>query len=294
MEPAGERETRRFDAFETRLVALSDHDLGALHTLTVSVNWPHRPQDIRLLQEVGSGFLVRDEIDRPLASGFHFRMGDFATIGMMITLPRLQALGAGSWMLEQVLEDAGAAGYLLNSTRRGYALYEKAGFRVVRNIHQHQGIAGAARLPADAAGGSFRDLGAGDRAAVLALDRAAFGADRAVILERLLDHATGRVAVDRGQVTGFALMRTFGQGRVIGPIICADEATAIGLIAPLIRQAEGTHLRVDVPAQYAALGGFLHAAGLGIFDRVIEMTKGKAPQRGRDVHVMGLAAHAFG
>jgi GNAT superfamily N-acetyltransferase len=295
MEACQDEGTRRFDAFDTRMVALTDQDIGGLHNLTVAVNWPHRPEDIRLLLEVGQGFLICDPIDRALASGFYFPMGpDFATIGMMLTVPRLQTLGAGSWMLERVLEKSGAKGFLLNSTRQGYSLYERAGFRPIQEIHQIQGHAKAPGLPSAPAGVEFLDLTAEDHAAVKELDARAFGADRSVILDRLFPLSSSRAAVRDGQIIGYAMMRNFGRGKVIGPIVCDSEDAAIALITPFVQQAKGQYLRVDVPIENNRLAAFVSSAGLKVYDTVIEMQRGQSLPRNASAKVMGLAAHAWG
>jgi GNAT superfamily N-acetyltransferase len=245
--------------------------------------------------EVGQGFLICDPINRALASGFYFPMGpDFATIGMMLTVPRLQALGAGSWMLERVLEQSGAKGFLLNSTRQGYSLYEKAGFRPTQEIHQLQGYAEAPGLSFAPAGVEFLDLTAEDHAAVKVLDACAFGADRSVILDQLFPLSSSRVAFRDGQICGYAMMRNFGRGKVIGPIICDSEDTAIALITPFVQQAKGQYLRVDIPTGYNSLAAFVSSAGLNVYDTLIEMRRGQPLPRNASAKVMGLAAHAWG
>lgn len=296
MQATDHAETRRFDAFDSRMVVLSDRDVQGLHELTVAVNWPHRPEDIRLLLDVGAGFMICDSIDRPLASGFHFPMGpDFATIGMMLTVPRLQALGAGSWILERAMRDNGAGRFLLNSTRQGLSLYLHAGFQQQRRIHQMQGIAIAANYNACALEGiHFRVGDASDHEAICHLDRIAFGADRFQMFHVLFPVSQLRVATRADKVTGYAMLRRFGRGQVIGPVVAETQTEAIALIAPFVQQALGNHLRIDVPADLPELVAFARDAGMARYDTITEMTYGTPPVRNGPIYIMALAAHAWG
>ena len=48
----------------------------------------------------------------------YFPMGeDFAMLGMMVTVPRLQARGAGKWLLQRVLADCAGRDLRLSATR---------------------------------------------------------------------------------------------------------------------------------------------------------------------------------
>ena len=295
MNPTDIATTQRVDVFVSAARPLESGDLHHLHQLAVSVAWPHRSRDLRLLMSLGRGYLALDEIERVLASGMYFEMGeDFAMLGMMITAPRLQTFGAGRWLLDRILADCGGRDLRLNATRAAYRLYESAGFVPVATVHQRQGMVGEGPLPEGGPTCPVRTLQASDLAALPALDQVAFGAERRAVLEALFAVSEGTVALRDGVPAGFALIRDFGRGRVIGPVVAEDEAMAMALIAPLVTRHRGQFLRIDTACDSPTFFAFLDAAGLDAFDTVTQMRLGK--QRGGDgsVRTFGLAAHTLG
>lgn len=290
-----DKDTLRIDAYEARIVPVSAQVHTLLHELTVSVHWPHREADLDLLIRLGQGYVALDEIGRSLASAMHFPMGaDFATLGMMITPPRLQAQGAGQWLLKRILRDCDGRDMRLNATRSGYRLYQNAGFQDVGMVYQHMGVVGTVPQLDPIPGLELSMITPADRAAIGTLDAQAFGADRGDVLDAVMDVSTGLLATRAGRPCGFALMRRFGKGHVLGPLVAESEAMAMLIAAPLMRQMQGAFLRVDTPCSGKALTGFLNASGMTQCDTVTEMRIG--PQR-RAVDGMvtyGLAAHSLG
>ena len=62
------------------------------------------------------------------------------------------------------------------------------------------------------------------------MDREASGPDRTPLIKALLE-ADAAVVLDRdGAPAGFAMIRRFGLGQVIGPVVAPDEAGARALI----------------------------------------------------------------
>ncbi len=117
------------DAFDVRMADVADIGLERLQALSISVGWPHRAEDWQFAREVGHGFVALDEIDRVLGSAMWFPHGDdFATIGMVITSPRLQFLGVGDWLMKRVMSASAGRTYRLNATRAALALYRSLGF----------------------------------------------------------------------------------------------------------------------------------------------------------------------
>ncbi|MDP1304484.1 histone acetyltransferase, partial [Klebsiella pneumoniae] len=69
---------------------------------------------------------------------------------------------------------------------------------------------------------------------------------RSKLLLALLEISEG-VALDRdGEMLGFALVRRFGHGRVIGPVVAPDAERAKGLIAHWINTYSDSFIRIDV------------------------------------------------
>lgn len=292
---AGEDGNLKVDSYTAAMLPIDGSKRDLLHELTVSVFWPHRSHDIDLFLSLGQGYIALDEIGRPLSSAMYYPMGaDFAMFGMMVTPPRLQSQGAGRWLLRQIMRDCLGRDLRLSATRSGYRLYESAGFTPVATIRQQQGIARRIYRPDPVRGIELHDLTAADDAAIKALDAHAFGADRGTLLDMLQAQATGVMATRAGRPCGFAMMRVFGKGHVIGPVVAESDAMAMQLVAPLIQQAEGSFLRLDTPVDSELFTAFLSAAGMGMFDTVTEMRIG--PHRRATVGAVtyGLAAHSLG
>jgi len=285
----------RIDSFNAtaREIGLADRDL--LLELTIGVFWPHRAQDIELFMQLGHGYLAIDEIGRAMGSTMCFAAeDDFAMVGMMVTAPRLQTLGAGRWLLERTMQDCDGRDLRLSATRSGYRLYEGAGFVPLGRIWQQQGRLRAIRPPAASPGVTVRDMAAEDRAAIFALDATAYGARRCRTLDGLLGVSAGVVAEQGGQIIGYALRRSFGRGQVIGPVVAEEDRVAMQLTAALMQGQEGQFLRVDTHLGDSAYSAFLAAAGLGIYDTVTEMYFGAQRRPLSGMQMFGMAAQSLG
>jgi len=283
------------NSFELQVVPITAQSRPFLHELTVSVLWPHRDSDLDFLIRQGRGYLALDEIGRPVGSAMYFPIGgNFALLGMMVTQPRLQARGGGRFLLRRILHDCAGLDLRLNATRSGYRLYRDEGFIDVGKVWQHQGMVGYVPPVDPLPGVEIRAITAEDRVAIGDMDAHAFGADRLNVLGALMGVATGMIALRDGQPCGFGLVRRFGKGQVIGPLVAESEQIAIAITAPLLAQARGSFVRIDTPCHGNDLRSFLTAAGLIQFDTVTEMRIG--PHRRADAGMMtfALAAHSLG
>lgn len=285
----------RLETFDAMIRPITAADRPLLHELTVSVFWPHRANDLDLFLSLGQGYIALDEIGRPLGSAMYFPMGaDFAMLGMMVTTPRLQANGAGRRLLRQILRDCAGRELRLSATRSGYRLYESAGFDPVGTIWQQQGVVRPIHLPEPVPGLVLRPMTPADHDRVLALDAHAYGADREAVIRALLDLSTGVVVERGGVICGFALMRAFGKGVVLGPLVAEDDRMAMQLAAPMIRDCEGQFLRCDTPQPGEQFRAFLSAVGMGVFDTVTEMRLGPSRRAQSGAVLYGLASHSLG
>ena len=57
------------------------------------------------------------------------------TRSSVATLPAFRRLGYAEAIMRQVIEEAAAAGTVLQSTRSGLSLYERMGYRMVTNFN---------------------------------------------------------------------------------------------------------------------------------------------------------------
>ncbi len=196
------------DSFLLRTVDIAEVDPRQLHALSVGVRWPHRVPDWRTLIAAGRGIAAVDEIGRAVGSAMWFPYSDgFATIGMVITSPRLQAHGAGRWLMDEVLAAAGPRAFGLNATREAHRLYQSLGFVDGTTLYQRQGRAVPPEDTALPPGGTLRAAEPADLDALVRLDARAFGAPRPALLAHLLAAGNGTVLVRAGRIEAYALSR---------------------------------------------------------------------------------------
>lgn len=266
-------------------------DLPAAHALSVQLKWPHRLEDWAMLQRVSDGFVVMDG-DRLIGSAFTCPQGDYASIGLVIVSNDYQGQGIGRRLMEKALAACDSRTPLLNATLAGAPLYASQGFVEYGRVQQHQGQALVPDLAALAPGESCRALGADDHATLLALAKAASGLDRREVLRDLqVEHAVG---IERdGQLRGFALLRPFGRGRCIGPVVAENIDQAKHLIARLLAQVPDTFVRIDIPVA-CGLSDWLERAGLKNIDTVAQMALGTPPQASQGVQPFALITQAIG
>ena len=267
----------KIDAFSMRVGDIEGVELNRLHALSLSVGWPHRAEDWQFLRESGHGLVALDEIGRVFGSAMWFAHGvDFATVGMVITSPRLQTLGAAQWLMKRVFDEIGERDLRLNATRAARRLYLTLGFQPERTVYQCQGVARVrtTRVPAKAEG-EVRALDARDIPAVIDLDAAGFGAQREELIRRLFAHSAGYGLFRDAALKAFALCRPFGRGHVVGPVVAGTDSDALAIARPHVAEHSGTFLRVDTPMEHGEFAAFLSHSGLPVFDTVLTMSMGK-------------------
>lgn len=254
-----------------------EHIPGAM-SLSQEAGWPHRPEDWALTLSVSQGVVALHDgeiVGTALCSIF----GEVALINMIIVDARMRGQGLGRKLMQAVLELAGTRELRLTATTDGRPLYEKLGFEVTGEILQHQGIAlsDTPELP----------VVEGDAQGIAEMDLAAGGSDRGA----LLTHIAERGTVLRAE-GGFALLRDFGRGQVLGPIVARDAATARALLSAGATRAEGRFLRVDLAdpalAEHATRLGLAHVGG------GTAMVKGAAPAATSEYTTYALASQALG
>ncbi|MBZ9841338.1 GNAT family N-acetyltransferase [Mesorhizobium sp. CA5] len=270
-------ESLKIDAFSVRMADIKGVELDRLHALSLSVGWPHRAEDWQFLRETGQGLVALDEIGRVLGSAMWFGHGaSFATVGMVITSPRLQTLGAAQWLMKRVFDNIPGRDLRLNATRAARRLYLSLDFHPEKTVYQCQGIA---RVPTAGSPteerSDVRTLDASDIPAAVALDAAAFGVRRTALIEKLFAHSTGYGLFKNDKLNAFALCRPFGRGHVVGPVVAESDADAVAIVRPHVADHSGTFLRVDTHMDSGEFAAFLSHAGMPVFDTVLTMSMGK-------------------
>lgn len=271
------------------LAAFGPEHLEAAVNLSRQAGWPHRLEDWRMALALSEGVVaVKDGrvVGTVLATTYK---ADCATINMVIVDDAMRGRGLGRKLMDAALRIAGDRPLRLVATAEGLPLYEKLGFQETGAVLQHQGVVGEIAAPAETEAATT-----GDIEAIAKLDRLAFGADREGLIAYLAK--VGQFAVLRrdGRVSGFAALRAFGRGEVIGPVVAADLDDAKALVAHFIAMRPGRFLRVDTTAD-AGLSDWLAEQGLAHVGGGIAMMKPPI-QRAADpaAAIFALANQALG
>jgi hypothetical protein len=276
--------TEPLAAAPVRFRPLTAGDLPAAHELSVAVKWPHRREDWEFALNLGAGVGAEDQ-GGLLGTALHWKFGaDHASLGR----------GIGRDLMTRTMDALGERTTFLNATPAGQPLYEKFGFKAMGSIHQHQGTGGAHPPAVQLAPGErIRPLGARDPDRLSALLNRSAGYDRTQVLGALLNVAEGVVLDRDGEPVGFALMRRFGRGHVIGPLVAPHIEGAQALISHLVGSNEGKFVRIDVDGN-SGLSDWLDGLGLQQVDAVVTMVRGAAPQPDGDARVFAITNQALG
>jgi GNAT superfamily N-acetyltransferase len=290
-------ETFLLDSFTVAVCDMAAADVKALHALSLSVGWAHRAEDWQFMREIGRGVVALDESGRVHGSAMWFPFGEaFAAIGMVIVTPLLQNHGGGQRLMQHVLEQVKGRALGLHATEQSHHLFRSIGFADEGTVHLHQGPAGPPpELLSDPAA-QVRELGESDLADILRLDRMAAGLDRRPLVDALMARSHGMALSRGGRLEAFALMRPFGRGAVIGPVIAASEDDAMRVIHPLIAAQKDRFVRIDLGAADSRLAQFIEQCGLPVCERVTRMSLGGPWPfiSGAEASMYALASHATG
>jgi len=251
------------------LRAMTASDLAAAHALTSELRWPHRPADWEEAFRHGEG-VIAERDGQVIGTALRWRWGPrHATIGLVVVLPACQGRRIGHRLMSAVLEGLHDQTVLLHATPEGRGLYERLGFVRSGELRQHQGIA------LDE-GRRLRPAGHSDLAALKALDAAARGMPRDALIEDLIANAEATVVLDEQQeARGFAMLRRFGRGHAIGPVVAPDVEGAKALIAHLAGANAGRFTRIDIDFA-SGLAEWVESLGLLRVDAPTAMLRGPA------------------
>lgn len=279
---------------ETTLRPMQAADVAAMHRLAGQMSWPHRLEDCRQLFALGAGTIAVDRTGRTIGAGLRWSFDEVGTIGLVLVDPDRQGRGVGRAVMNALIDDLGSRPLMLNATAEGLPLYEKLGFASTGLVRQHQGRLTAERALPPAPDVPLRRGAPADCAAMCALDAAVFGADRSVLIRRLVAGGDAWLVDRAGRPAGFAILRPFGRGTIIGPIVAPSEDDAIALAAAAAKAAPPGVLRADIPAEAERLAAWLVAAGLPAVDTVTVMLRGNWPATSTGLQRYGLALQAWG
>jgi ribosomal protein S18 acetylase RimI-like enzyme len=276
----------------TRLRPFGPRDLPEAHALSSTLNWPHRIEDWQFALSLGQG-LVAERDGKVLGTALSWQFGtDYATIGLVIVAPELQGQRIGNRMMAALLDRLSTRNVLLHATMAGRGLYERLGFAITGEVDQHQGMLVALPALAERKGDRLRPLADADVETLIAMDARGAGMSRGELLRQLFAQERTVVLERGGQAAGFAVLRRFGRGHLVGPVAAPDFEAARVLISDCCRHTEG-FVRVDVYAM-SGLSPWLEGLGLPRVGGGTIMVRGRVPGRGPAQGGWALVTQAIG
>lgn len=276
------------------LRAMTEADLPAAHALTVEERWPHRLADWAQAFGHAEG-VVAERDGQVVGTALRWRWGPaHATIGLVVVARACQGRRIGHRLMSAMLDGLDDCRVLLHATSEGRGLYERLGFVRTGEIRQHQGIAQPAPLVAPGMGRRLRPATEADLPALRALDAAARGMPRPALVDELFRDAEATVVLDEeGEARGFAVLRRFGRGHVIGPVVAPEAEGAQVLIAHLAGLNAGRFTRIDIDFD-SGLAEWVESLGLLRVDAPTTMVRGAPLARDAAARLYAIVTQALG
>ena len=243
------------------LDTLTAADTHACWQLSQALRWPHREADwqqfITWAKAHGAALAVRAD-GRLIGCGLAWQWGhEQGSIGMVIVDAAWQRRGIGKRLFQGLLQALEGRDVMLQATAQGRPLYESLGFAAIghaRQFHGHwQPPAEAGPTSSIATDELTRLLQPQDLPALLAYDRRERGLVRPELLQALLAQmdADERCAVSvdaHGRLCGYGILRRFGRGWVVGPLLANGADRAVALVKRLTQERTGDFIRIDLAA----------------------------------------------
>ena len=279
-------------------------DLPAALRLSREAGWPHRLEDWALVLQTGEGFVATGPGGEVQGTAMRSHFGAVSMANMIIVGESLRGRGIGRRLLEAVLALAPEDEWRLVATPEGLPLYQSLGFTPTGIVRQYQGQLPGNPVPPPG-DTEIRWADTSDYPVLTrlsALDEEATGARRHPFYAALPEDA--RIAIlpetggqDPDGIAAFAVLRPFGKGLALAPLIARDAPAAARLLRQVAHQTEGRFLRLDTvsaPGADCPLAEALAATGLPEVNRGTEMRRSARPPQTRNFHRFALAAQALG
>lgn len=273
---------------------MTESDLEAAHALTTEMRWPHRMAEWTQALRHGEG-RVAERDGAVVGTALRWRWGPrHATIGLVVVAPACQGRRIGHRLMSALLEGLEDHTVLLHATVDGRGLYERLGFVRIGELRQHQGIAQPSPPIALEPGWRMRPASQNDLATLKALDAQARGMPRDGLIEELYEQAEATVVLTHDDAArGFAMMRRFGRGHAIGPVVAPDTAGAQALIAHLSGLSAGRFTRIDIDFD-SGLAEWIESLGLLRVDAATTMLRGPALAPATGARLFAIVTQALG
>lgn len=245
-------------------IRLAEEHIRGCVALVAEARWNQTADDWRIMLALGEGFGLLDPRGTLVATSLAlpFESGGFGWISMVLVTEAHRRKGLATRLMASAMAalEARKLVAILDATPAGREVYRLLGFEDTWGIERMQCLE-PPQLPA-VPPVSVRAMTDADWEAVCTLDAQAFCADRRALIAglRVRLPQAALVAERAGRITGFLLGRDGRIANDLGPCVADSEKTAVALLASALK-AVPAPVFLDMPAQHAAVGEWLRAAG---------------------------------
>jgi GNAT superfamily N-acetyltransferase len=237
------------------LVVLGPDDAPDGLALSDAAGWNQTAEDWRFFVRQGRVFGLRAaDNGRLVATAAALPYGGgIGWISMVLVAAEWRHQGLATSLMGHCIAHLRALGAtpVLDATPAGQPAYAKLGFEAGFALSRWEGT--LAQMPA------ARATTAVDAAAIARLDALANGFDRSALLADFLQRPGTRASASPDN-TGFALARQGRRATQVGPLVAADEASALSLLQATFSGLSGP-VFLDVPERWTALTAWLQQNG---------------------------------
>lgn len=268
------------------IVSIQVPEAAEAMRLSVEAGWNQTLSDWQTLLANGSGFAIRDDSGKIIASSVATPYSPlFGWIGMVLVDERHRRLGLAGHLMRRAIDCLSSAGLvpMLDATPAGQPVYERLGFTVVEGITRWR--RSAISLPAKVE----NRIAVSD---VLGLDATVFGVDRSQILKGLASRP-GSVVLGPQFADGYALCRQGRTATHIGPVVATQRREAEVLLRKAIGASGGPAI-IDVPDNSGWARQILETTGFLVERPLTRMALGRDKAFGRPEMVVAIAGPEFG
>ena len=196
---------------------------------------------------------------------------ELAWVGMVLVDPQHRRQGIAAKLMSVALDYLRPRGgtVKLDATALGQPVYERFGFQVESLVERWSG-AGNSRGRDDTNTDSLREI--------LALDRAAFNADRSKLIEALISGSVVPPVLVRdadGALSGYALARHGTRANYVGPVVAKDPQQVETLLDEVLSQLGDSRVYIDLNRECSAPTSLLSDRGFVKERDLIRMTSGR-------------------
>jgi GNAT superfamily N-acetyltransferase len=270
-------------------------DIPAGLALCRASGWNQTEHDWRhFLMTAPRGALVAVQDGRVIGSVATLPYGGFAWISMVLVDPAARRRGVGTLLLDRGLalipEPIVAR---LDATPAGEPLYRKLGF--VGEYRITRWCRDAKAYPERRPDGA-RPLAPHDWPIVYETDARAFGASRAILLERLAAEAPeyAWVAERDGRLQGYLLGRHGHLREHLGPLVADGADTAQRLLDACLSACASRAIFLDAPDDQTAWSAALVERGFETSRPLLRMYRGQLTAPGEPSQVYAITGPEFG